>query len=93
MRNLFLIAVLLPVGMCPLVEAQDWPTFGWDVGRSNATKAGTGLGADGIGSLSRQQAALDGTVDGSAIYLRGAVIRGAPHDAFSSRPRMERLWQ
>jgi outer membrane protein assembly factor BamB len=25
---------------------------------------------------------LDGTVDGSAIYLRGATIAGSPHDAF-----------
>ncbi len=30
----------------------------------------------------RQQVALDGTVDGAPIYLRGVTIRGAAHDAF-----------
>jgi outer membrane protein assembly factor BamB len=82
MRNLPLMTVFLLAGLCPLVEAQDWPTFGWDVGRSSAPSVGMGLSADRISSLSRQQVVLDGTVDGSAIYLRGATIGGAPHDAF-----------
>ncbi len=85
MRNLPLITVItvfLLAGMCPLVRAQDWPTFGWDVGRSSAPSAGTGLSAGRISLLSRQQVVLDGTVDGSAIYLRGAAIGGSTHDAF-----------
>jgi outer membrane protein assembly factor BamB len=84
-RNLFaklFTVTFFLAGMCPLVEAQDWPTFGWDVGRSSAPSVGMGLSADGVRSLSRQQVALDGTVDGSAIYLRGATIGGSPHDAF-----------
>ena len=70
------------VCLCPLVGAQDWPTFGWDVSRSSAPNHGTGLSADRINALSRQQVVLDGTVDGSAIYLHGAVVGGSAHDAF-----------
>ena len=82
MRNLLLITVFFLAGLCPYVEAQDWLTFGWDVGRSSAPNVATGLSADRISSLSRQQVVLDGTVDGAAIYLRGATIGGSPHDAF-----------
>jgi hypothetical protein len=82
MRKLLLIAAFLLAGLRPLVEAQDWPTFGWNVGRSSAPNVGMGLSADRISSLSRQQVGLDGTVDGSAIYLRGAAIGGSFHDAF-----------
>jgi hypothetical protein len=82
MRKPFLTTIVLVAVTCPLVPAQDWPTFGWDVSRSSAPNVATGLRPDGIGSLSRQQALLDGTVDGSAIYLRGATIAGSPHDAF-----------
>ena len=81
-RKLLFIAVLLLAWICPFVEAQDWPTFGWDVGRSSAPEMGMGLSADRIRSLSLQQVALDGTVDGSAIYLRGATVGGSSHDAF-----------
>src|SRR5512137_2276756 len=82
MRHVLSVTVLLIAGVCPLIEAQDWPTFGWDVVRSSAPSVDMGLSADRIGSLSRQQVALDGTVDSSAIYLRGASIRGSPHDTF-----------
>ncbi|MGA2615875.1 MAG: PQQ-binding-like beta-propeller repeat protein [Spirochaetia bacterium] len=82
MRNLLLTTVFLLACMCPLAEAQDWPTFGWDVGRSSAPSVGMGLSTDRISSLSRQQVMLDGTVDGSAIYLRGATVGASPHDAF-----------
>jgi outer membrane protein assembly factor BamB len=82
MRDILLMAALLLAGISPLVEAQDWPTFGWDVGRSSAPSVDTGLSAGMIRSLSRQQVVLDGTVDGSAIYLRGVAIGGSLHDAF-----------
>jgi len=82
MRHSSLLALILLALACPLVPAQDWPTFGWDVSRSGAPKPATGLSPAKIGLLSRQQVAIDGTVDGSAIYLRGVTIRGAAHDAF-----------
>jgi hypothetical protein len=42
----------------------------------------TGITAANVGSLRRQQVRLPGTVDSSAIYLRGVSIRGAIQDAF-----------
>ncbi|MGO9308022.1 MAG: hypothetical protein ACLQDL_03240, partial [Spirochaetia bacterium] len=54
MRGILLTTVFLLAGMCPCIEAQDWPTFGWDVGRSSAPGVGTGLSVDRISSLARQ---------------------------------------
>ena len=42
----------------------------------------TGITAANVASLSRHQVKLDGTVDGSAIYLHGATIKGSKHDVF-----------
>jgi outer membrane protein assembly factor BamB len=64
------------------VAAQDWTRFGWDAGRSSAPTASTGLTAANVASLKKQQVAIDGTVDASAIYLHGALVNGRPHDAF-----------
>lgn len=61
---------------------QDWSQFGWDVGRSSAMTAATGINATNAATLRRQQVAIDGTVDASAIYLHGAHINGGVHDAF-----------
>lgn len=38
--------------------------------------------APSLPPLPRQQVAIDGTVDASAIYLRGASVGGRTHDAF-----------
>ncbi len=80
-RCLFATVFLITV-LCPLAGAQDWPTFGWDVGRSSAPPPGTGLSARSVGSLVLQQVRLDGTVDGSVIYLRGVMVGGSTHDVF-----------
>src|SRR5208283_264043 len=60
----------------------DWPQFGWDVGRSSASTAPTGINPANVGSLRRRQVALDGTVDASPIYLAGVQVNGGMHDAF-----------
>ena len=78
---LFAAALLFP-GVCCASEAQDWPTFGWNVGRSSAPNVAAGLSADKIRALARQQVVLDGTVDGSAIYLHGVIVKGSSRDAF-----------
>jgi len=75
-------AGMLLAGSAVLADAQDWTTFGWDVSRSSAPGVSTGLAPDTVGALTRQQVVIDGTVDGSAIYLRGVSIHGAAHDAF-----------
>ncbi len=63
-------------------SGRDWTRFGWDARRSNDDPHATGITAANVGSLTRQQVHLPGTVDSSAIYLHGAKIRGATHDAF-----------
>ena len=62
--------------------AADWPRFGWDAGRSSAPSIAAGITAANVASLVRQQVAIDGTVDASAIYLRGVQVNGATHDVF-----------
>ncbi|HTR78664.1 MAG TPA: PQQ-binding-like beta-propeller repeat protein, partial [Gemmatimonadaceae bacterium] len=63
-------------------SARDWTRFGWDVERSNAPRTPMGVTAADIGALRRQQVAIDGTVDASAIYLHAAAVAGGTHDVF-----------
>jgi len=71
-----------PVGPDTVVRGHDWPRFDWDVGRSGASTAPTGINAGNVASMSRQQVELEGTVDASAIYLSDVQVNGAAHDAF-----------
>ncbi|HEX4323122.1 MAG TPA: PQQ-binding-like beta-propeller repeat protein [Gaiellaceae bacterium] len=63
-------------------SSRDWTRFGWDARRSNDDPHATGITAANVQSLVRRQVRLPGTVDSSAIYLRGASVHGARHDAF-----------
>jgi hypothetical protein len=54
---------------------RDWPEFGANV-------PGTGVTGSNVGSLTRRQVNLNGTVDASPIYLRGVTVNGATHDVF-----------
>lgn len=80
--NLLLLslAASLPAAAQNL-PAQDWPTFGGNVQSTSANNGATGITAANLGHLVRRQVKIDGTVDGSAIYLHGVTIRGAAHDA------------
>jgi outer membrane protein assembly factor BamB len=60
----------------------DWTRFGYDAARHNAGPARTGITAANVRSLRGQRVVLDGTVDASPIYLRGATVRGGRHDVF-----------
>jgi len=60
----------------------NWTRFGYDAARHNAGPARTGITAANVRSLRGQRVALDGTVDASPIYLRGATVRGGRHDVF-----------
>src|SRR2546423_5184961 len=60
----------------------DWTRFGWDVGGSNASTIATGITAANVTTLVRQQVAIDGTVDASAIYLHRVSVKGSTHDVF-----------
>src|SRR5438552_12926454 len=62
--------------------AHDWTRFGWDAGGSNAPPIAAGVTAANVATLVRQQVAIDGTVDASAIYLHGVPVIGSTHDVF-----------
>ena len=63
-------------------STHDWTRFGWNASRSNASTDETGISAGNVATLRRQQVSLDGTVDGSAIYLHGVRANGGTHDVF-----------
>jgi PQQ-like domain len=64
-----------------VAPGHDWTQFGFDDARSSVSAAPTGIDANNVGSMRRQQVTLDGTVDASAIYLSDVPVNGAPHDA------------
>jgi len=59
----------------------DWTRFGYDADRSGDDPNATGITAANVGSLVRQQVQLPGTVDGSALYLKGVEVDGSAHNA------------
>jgi outer membrane protein assembly factor BamB len=58
----------------------EWPEFGLDPQRSDATEASTGITTANVGMLRDRRVTLPGTIDSSPIYLAGAQVRGASHD-------------
>ena len=58
----------------------DWTRFGYDATRSSDDPSSTGITAANVASLKRKQVQLPGTVDASAIYLKGVTVKGSPHD-------------
>jgi outer membrane protein assembly factor BamB len=61
-------------------SSADWTRFGYDASRSSDDPRSTGITAANVGSLVRKQVQLPGTVDASAIYLKGVNVNGAAHD-------------
>ena len=61
-------------------STHDWTRFGWDMGRSSVSTDPTGITAANVATMRRQQVSLDGTVDGSPIYLHGVRVNGGTHD-------------
>ena len=60
----------------------DWTRFGWDAARSSAPAPDMAITAANVTTMRRQQVHLDGTVDGSAIYLHAVTVKGAIHNVF-----------
>jgi outer membrane protein assembly factor BamB len=56
---------------------QNWPEFGLNPQRTDASNATTAITAANVGHLRRLQIALPGTVDSSPIYLHGVTVAGA----------------
>ena len=61
-------------------ELTDWPEFGLDAQRYDATNRPTGITAADLSRLSAQRISLPGTVDSSPIYLHGVSVGGATRD-------------
>lgn len=60
----------------------DWLRFGYDPARAGVGPTRTGITPENVGSLVRRRVQLDGTVDSSPVYLRGALVKGGRHDVF-----------
>jgi hypothetical protein len=58
----------------------DWPEFGLDPQRSDATNRPTGITAENVGTLVDRQVELPGTIDSSPLYLHAAKVAGGTHD-------------
>ena len=58
----------------------DWPEFGLNPQRTNATDQPTGITAANVGRLRLRTVALPGTADNSAVYVHGVRVNGADHD-------------
>ncbi len=61
-------------------ELVDWPEFGLNPQRSDATSRATGITAANLGQLRARQIALPGTVDSSPIYLHAVSVAGGTRD-------------
>ena len=57
-----------------------WPEFGLDPQRSDATERATGITSANVAHLRRLHVVLPGTVDSSPIYLHAALVAGAVHE-------------
>jgi PQQ-like domain len=59
---------------------RNWPEFGLNPQRANASNQSTGITAANVRRLRHLQIALPGTVDSSPIYLHGVSVGGAVRD-------------
>jgi len=75
-----------PAGAVPAASTastallRDWPEFGLNPQRTDATDLASGITAANVRHLHRATVDLPGTVDSSAIYLHGASVDGSPHN-------------
>jgi hypothetical protein len=69
-----------PVASGDGASLRNWPEFGLNPQRSDATGAGAGVAAGDLAHLRRLRIALPGTVDSSPIYLHGVTVAGSMHD-------------
>jgi outer membrane protein assembly factor BamB len=67
------VVALLPAAAGSAPTGGDWPLFGYDSARHNASPD-TRISAQNVGKLTRLQVALDGTVDSSPILVAGRLV-------------------
>ena len=66
-------ALLLPAAAGTAAAPHDWPIFGYDAARHNASPDTT-IDAKNVAGLHRRSVRLDGTVDSSPIYVGGRIV-------------------
>ena len=66
-------ALLLPAAAGTAAAPHDWPVFGYDAARHNASPDTT-IDAKNVAGLHRRSVRLDGTVDSSPIYVGGRIV-------------------
>ena len=61
-------------------QLTEWPEFGLNAQRADATSRPTGITAANLSKLRGQQISLGGTVDSSPIYLHAVGVAGSTRD-------------
>ncbi|MGH9414138.1 MAG: PQQ-binding-like beta-propeller repeat protein [Terriglobales bacterium] len=62
-------------------QANDWLMFGGSLTSPSVNVSPGGINAANAAKLARREVTLPGTVDSSAVYLHGAMVKGARHNA------------
>jgi hypothetical protein len=70
-------AIPMPSARDSAARLLDWPEFGLDPSRSDASERATGITAANVALLRRRTVSLPGTVDSSPIYLHRVTVAGA----------------
>lgn len=63
-------------------DGHDWTRFNVDESRTGVFSAPTGVSAEALPTMQRQQVAIEGTVDAAPIYLHNVKVGNAAHDVF-----------
>jgi len=67
------LALVVSNSLLQAAPAKEWPVFGYDAARHNASPDTT-INAQNVSKLRRIQVHLDGTVDSSPIYVGGRFV-------------------
>jgi outer membrane protein assembly factor BamB len=76
------VSAIPPASDAATARLLDWPEFGLDPSRSDVSTLASGITAANLAHLRLASLTLPGTVDSSPIYVHGASIAGAQHNAF-----------
>jgi outer membrane protein assembly factor BamB len=71
--GLVLLVVVTVPAAAPAAASADWPLFGYDSARHNASPDGR-IDAQRVGKLHRLRVELDGTIDSSPIFVGGRIV-------------------
>jgi hypothetical protein len=73
-------AIPAPARITATAPLTQWPEFGLNPQRGDATERATGITAANVAHLRHLRVTLPGTVDSSPIYLHAARVGGAVHE-------------